>query len=415
MKLSEVFDNKIIICIQVILYKVLLNSFYVNKIMFVYDYFTICPSNNTLYTFVFSWLILFLTLPLLIKLFRRKTLSSQIIILLYFISFVPSNVLLTYSSDYIEFNILISIYWLLLLWLGSSNLSIKCKVAHARTNFMLYVIIAIVGGTVFYVSYKFTGLRLHLSLDNVYDIRFESREYSIPTIMQYIMASSGTILSLGLLYFLSERKYAYAMVVIFLFVINFGIGGHKSVIFKLLIALLGYFFYTKERVRYFPLFFILLTFACISIPIISILFGFRVMMLPASIHYSYYEFFNVNQLDYMREGILSRFGFNSPYSDGIMYLIGEKMTGNIEIAANNGLFSDAYMNFGYIGILIYPFFLVTFLKIADKFAEGISFKLLFGVIYTFALCLTSATFTTSLLTGGLLLSLIFLSFIPTKK
>ena len=382
--------------------------------MFKFDYFTICPNISSGFTILFSWIVLFTTLPAVFKLFKNQTISSQIIIVLYFISFIPSSVLLEYSYNYLEFSILISIYWILFLHLGALDYSVNIKIKHAQTPVLLYIILAVTGFVILYVSYKYTGFRIQMSLIDVYDIRFESRNYDFPTAFTYILASSGTVLSLGFLYFLIKKKYFFAACIIILFVIDFGIGGHKSVIFKLFVSILGYILYKKERVKYFPIFFIALAITSLIIPSIGSLFGFRVLMLPASIHYAYYEFFNIHELDFLREGILSSFGLDTPYKDGIMYIIGEYTTGDLAIAANNGLFSDAYMNFGYFGVVLYPFILTLFLKIVDRITEGVDFKLLFGLIFSFASCLNSATFTVSLLTGGLLLSLLFILSIPNK-
>lgn len=411
----KILSNNFIISVQIIAYKIFLDLYYVGNMMNTFDYFTICPNRKTFLTCMASWTVLLLTFPAIFKLFRKKTVSSQIILLLYFISFIPTAVLLKYSGNYSEFIFLISAYWLLFLYIGAADYTVKCKIEHTKSPFWVYLILLIVGAVIIYVSYKFTGFRIHLSLVDVYDIRFESREYSIPKMFDYILASSGTIMSLSLLYFLTQKKYLPALIIIFLFVINFGIGGHKSVIFKLFIAIIGYLFYSKDKIVYLPSFFLSLIILCLFIPVFSALFAFRVLLLPTSIHYAYYEFFNTRELDYMREGILSRFGFSTPYPDGIMYLIGEYTTGNIEVAANNGLFSDAYMNFGYVGIIVYPLILVIFLRIVDKFTDGINYKLLFGIIFSFAMTLNSATFTTSLLTGGLMLSLLFTMCVPKIK
>lgn len=415
MGITKILSNKVIIGVQIIVYKILLDMYYVGNMMHKFEYFTICPDSKTFFTSVTSWTVLLLTFPAIFELFRKKTVSSQIILLLYFLSFIPSVVLLKYSANYPEFVLLISVYWLLFLYIGASDYTIKCNVKHTQSPFWTYLILLTIGAVIIYVSYKFTGFRIQMSLVDVYDIRFESREYNIPIIFDYILASSGTIMSLSLLYLLTKKKYHTVLIIIFLFVINFGIGGHKSVIFMLFVAIVGYLFYNKDRIVYLPPFFLFLVILCLFIPVFSALFAFRVLLLPASIHYAYYEFFNVRELDYMREGILSRFGFNTPYTDGIMYLIGEHTTGNIEIAANNGLFSDAYMNFGYVGIIVYPVILVIFLRIVDKFTDGMNYKLLFGIIFSFAMTLNSATFTTSLLTGGLLLSLLFIICVPKIK
>ena len=86
--------------------------------------------------------------------------------------------------------------------------------------------------------------------------------------------------------------------------------------------------------------------------------------------------------------------------------------GNIDNSANNGLFSDAYKNFGVIGIFVFPFILVYIFKLLNSCAKGLDFRLLTLPIFVCVTWFSSASFTNVLLTNGILLMMIVLACIP---
>ena len=53
--------------------------------------------------------------------------------------------------------------------------------------------------------------------------------------------------------------------------------------------------------------------------------------------------------------------------------------------ANNGLFSDAYSNMGFIGLLVMPFILLLLIRMLDKFSYGLDYRLPLVISIQFAL------------------------------
>jgi hypothetical protein len=116
----------------------------------------------------------------------------------------------------------------------------------------------------------------------------------------------------------------------------------------------------------------------------------------------------------LRQGILRRLGFSSPYSTPIQRLIGDKYFGNIEIQANNGLFSDAFYNFNFLGVFILPPILILIFKLIDSSAKGIDSKLIALPIIVVATSFNSGSFSSVLLTNGILLLMLTLYLLPRK-
>jgi hypothetical protein len=274
--------------------------------------------------------------------------------------------------------------------------------------------------TVLYVSWKYTRFRFHFNLYDVYDLRFEARNYDIPIIFNYILAASGTVLSLFFVWHLIRKEKKQAIIIGIIILLDFGIAGHKSIVFELLLAILGYYFFQFEKIKYFGWGFVLLPAIALLESNLIKTFNFitliinRVLFIPSLLNYFYYDFFSSHEKDYFRQSFLRYLGFQSSYKTPIDFIIGEQYYGNDLIRANNGLFSDAYMNLGAFGVFFQPFILIVILKLIDSFSKGIDERLLFIVIMGCYSALISTTFSTALLTSGLFLIMFVLYLIRSQ-
>jgi len=121
-------------------------------------------------------------IPFIIKILYEPKLSSNIISVLILISLVPTTTLIAYNSNYnISYVLLIFIYWVILL---SAQIFIPTLRIYSSPRIQSFFwgtfLTLILGLTVLYISYTYTGFRFHFGLMDVYDIRAEAREYSIP-------------------------------------------------------------------------------------------------------------------------------------------------------------------------------------------------------------------------------------------
>ena len=79
--------------------------------------------------------------------------------------------------------------------------------------------------------------------------------------------------------------------------------------------------------------------------------------------------------------------------------------------ANNGLFSDAYMNFGVFGVIIFPLIITLIFKFVDGYAYFIKNESLkFIIIVMMAFVFISIPFSTALFSSGILFMILMLSF-----
>lgn len=402
-----------------ILYRVMIDFSYI-EVSRMYDYQRLFANNNSTASILLSWLLFFCFVPLLVRLFDGKKLSNYILILLSLFSLIPQTSVIAHRSDYnIIFIILVMFYWFLILILHLIIAPIKFSFSPGRFSERFpYIILNIMIATVVIYSYLTTGLRLHFDLIDVYTIREEARGFGMIFPFNYIISFADNALAFFAVLFLHQRRYIFFGLVVVVIFINFSISGSKQIALILVCGLSGYYFIRshKHLNRLLMAVVILLVLCFIEVILfdtrwLTFLYPYRVLFLPAEFHNSYYNFFQFNELDLYRQSILKIF-FMSNYTINLQFLLGEYTIGDITARANNGLFSDAYMNLGYVGILIYPLLIVILLRLFDGVAIRIDTRIWPVLAIYIAFVLLGMTLSSALLTSGLLPLLLMLYTFP---
>lgn len=78
-------------------------------------------------------------------------------------------------------------------------------------------------------------IRLNFSLLNVYELRDEESE-EFTGIFKYLLPIADTILPVLLMYFWNKKNYIIVLAIVLGILLNFSLGGHKSIIFKLFLC-----------------------------------------------------------------------------------------------------------------------------------------------------------------------------------
>jgi hypothetical protein len=370
-------------------------------------------ANSKIFSYHFiSWIVLIISIPIAIKMGNsQRVFLSHVVFLFYLLCFVPGTSLMAFIPMSPAFFILFLVYWFLFFYLAARSgivLKIIQLSAVARTM-VLFLLMLLSVFSVLYVSGRYTGFRLTFNLMDVYELRSEVKTYNMPIIFWYLLNMAKTILPVIFIFFMIHKKKLLAAAVVLVILLDFSIDGLKSTLFFFFLAVLGYWFFKGEKTIkwYAP--------ALISVSVAGILeykyintffiVGFivrRVEFVPQMLNYKYYEYFLTHENDYMRTSFFRHFGIVSPYTaNGIDHTIGAYL-GKPDMGANNGLFSDAYANFGALGSFIFPFLLILWLKIMDVYATKIDEKLLFMPIVVTMYPLISTSLTTCLLTHGLM-------------
>jgi len=134
----------------------------------------------------------------------------------------------------------------------------------------------------------------------------------------------------------------------------------------------------------------------------------REMFLPAWLDTKYYMLFeNAPKLVWSQGTFLLQKLIPSIYSTGYLQMINNNYFGGYVPSPNTGLFADAYMNFGIIGIIIYPL-LISF--VLNK-SEGIYRKYGLGIMTVMAVKLAIHLTNVPLLRTDFVLSYFLFTFI----
>ena len=407
------FTRNILIFISPLIFRLLLDVVFYSQFLHIYGYVGYVIDTSITY-YVLSWIFLIPFLFFHYNFCFRYKFSSVVAVLFLFASVIPNTTLYAFMPVKGMFLVWLFVYWFLfylILYIFPDFFTSK------MVRVPIYVpigVLILISSVILYVSFRYTSLRLWVNIYDVYSIRWDQESWGLPSLFNYIIMAAGTILPFFFVFFLSKRLWILAFTVIFFIFLNYGIGGHKSVLFSFIVALIGYFFFSYNRLKYIGV-------AFIAVPVFSFLeqglFGstnilalmiHRGFFIPSRITQVTYHFFQSHELDLYRQKFMRRFGFRSPYDMNIDHLISGFYFNDYGSGANNGLFSDAYSNLGVIGVLIIPVVLVIILKLFDLCSASINAKLLFGVIVSCFIALFSVSFSIALLSNGLIIMMLVL-------
>lgn len=368
-----------------------------------------------------SWTFFLALLPLLVRVIRSERLSAQFAALLSLISLVPTTTLVANDPRYpAAYVLLMFVYWLIFLLAVIHLPSIRIFRRVLVSEVPHLIAASLLSATVLYTSWRFTGFRLHFGLMEVYDIRVEARGFAVPPILGYLGTFADNVLPILLAYYLRRRWYLIAAAVSVVILFNFGISGTKQVIFLLIFGLASAFL--GEPPRFNRKVTAVLAAVVMLAVVERVAFGtiflgtfsiYRVFAIPAHLHWVYYDYFQGREFVQLTQSIL-KFFFESPYADNVQFLVGEYDRGEYGGRANNGLFTDGYLNFGAVSVLFFPVICVLLLKMLESAVEGLSSSVRFTVVVSLSFVFLNLPLTTAILSAGVGVVLVLLPTMPRR-
>ena len=408
----------------VLLYRVLLDLLYFGLLSALYGYNAV----NDYYVgfeplrYLSSYLAVILAAPFLSELMRCKEASARLLTLISLCYFLPLTCYYGCRGADVRFFITAVLYWALLLFWQFHLPHLHLRPLSPRHVGMISSL-ATFGfcALVMFISGRYTHFRLMLSISNVYGIRAEAAQYSIPGFLSYPLSMAPIALAILLVYWLERKKYLVSAGIIVVYLFLFSIKGNKSTFLFLLLLLAGYFFYREWMYRYLPVG--LSALAALAViwyrftgteNILGNLFFRRMMFVPVHLSQSYCRFFSGNPLNLSRDGILHWFSFSPVYSTNIPRLIGEYLDAPA-MNGNNGLLGDLFANFPIpLGLLLLPLILIICFRLLDLFSHGLPGKLIVPICIYYMVGFQDTLWSTVLLTDGFLLAGLLLYIFPRK-
>lgn len=272
-----------------------------------------------------------------------------------------------------------------------------------------------------------TGVASYFSLDfdKVYEFREDIAD-AIPGIMGYLIAiTTKTLLPALAVMGLLLRKYYFTVLAIAAGVILFGLTSHKAIMFYPIVSVLIYVYFSRVSIYYVPL--VVAFGVAIAIILIEsmeggewlyILFVDRLLMIPAAINISFYDWFSQDGNPYIfwADSKISMGAVGDPYSIHSTKLIGLHYFGSEQIIANTGWVGSGIAQAGYAGVLIYAIILGYILRFIDILANwhGAIFVTSIGLSPMLAPMLSS-DLPNGLLTHGVLVLLLLLYFLRVQR
>lgn len=362
--------------------------------------------------------------------FRPKPVVSDMIILFAtFLYILPSFVMYSVggSTHFLQLLVVLSIFIILL----TSKIPIprpKMDPISRPTMFGIILVFTLVSMVAQVVFGGFTTFNLNMF--DVYDFRSDATS-NIPSVFGYIVSPTGKILlPMGFVLSAYFRNRTMAIVFGVLTVTYFGLSQHKSILFG---PILVYFVYISAlkfgKINSIILFFVAVFSLLVANHLIyyflsedpglsfvnSIIFR-RTFFIPPLLDSLYLDFF-ANSPKYYWSSSSITFGLiDNPYQINAPKLIGQEYFKIPDVSANAGIVASGFSNAGIVGVLIYSTVFGALLSMLNGHGRHIGHEFVYAISLTVCLSIiTSTDVITSILTHGMLLLLVLLTFFPIQQ
>ena len=269
-----------------------------------------------------------------------------------------------------------------------------------------------------------TGLKIDLSLTNVYIKRFVARESAPPGSMAaYIFSLLGNSLApLMMAWGLVNKSLVLTITSLVSLVVVFSLTGLKSTFFTPILIYALYLLLRKGG-RNFGLSFSLGACGLVLVAaiercttgtiVLTLLFVDRLCFTPGMLSSYYWEFFSSHPYVFLSDSILGSF-INNPYDRHVGPLIGKVYFGRDQTNATTGIWAQGFAHFGYVGMFLATACAAVTLVLFDSIAKDrklISTALVLGLVGVFW---ANVAFHSSIISEGLFLTFGLLYLAPFR-
>jgi hypothetical protein len=296
----------------------------------------------------------------------------------------------------------------------------KSNLATPRSYTQLLILSGAILTVLLVVGYGVT--ELSLGFDDVYQRRFEARAQSAPFPgADYLIRWLGVpIIPLLLAVGLRRKSFVAISLAIVASLLIFSHNGAKSIIYAAPVIVALYWSLTRRNKDNAPWWGIVVT-GTIALPLLfdlllssssgSYLVTRRLGLSPAVLTNHYVEYTDGSGHSYFTQHVF-KWLIPSADRESPGFVIGEYLRSESQSNANANLWADGYFSWGFLGVIIISLAFVVVMRFADKLAMSRDF-----VVATVAIGATFATLTdgylpTFLVTGGGLLVLLLIWFMP---
>jgi hypothetical protein len=294
------------------------------------------------------------------------------------------------------------------------------RLANVGSAWTLRWLIALVGGIILAMGALGGFRHFNLSLASVYEFRDEAAD-NLPGVFGYLIpAATKIFLPFGLIVALYRRSVLGVVAIAVGVVLMFGLSSHKAIlVYPVLVVGLYVIAGSRWCVSLFVLGLTgLVNLASLLLTVTenpaAVFFSSMVVrrgiILPAELTSYYLNWFLEQPYIYWAESKLTLGAFSSPYGIKIVNVIGLEFSGRLDMAANVGWIGSGYANAGPVGVLAYALGIGLLIAVLTAFAERFDARVVVAANAPLVVTVLYASdFVTSLLTHGILVSLLVLS------
>jgi hypothetical protein len=357
---------------------------------------------------------------------EKRTGPSKVLLVLHLIGVViPLQALVVAQFEFArpEFATAVAVAYLatVLLAVGTPDLYVGRP---GRTARLLVVTVCVLLTAYVYASLVAHGGigRMSFDLAKVYEVRDEFLEGLAP-LAGYFVPWQGLVLNPALmLAALKRRSLLIGILALGLQAVLFGMTGFRAFLLMPGLLIGMYLIGSRRHLAALALTGMMLLigvalglYAWLDLPQIPALLVDRVIIIPAEIHYWYYDFFGVQgqaplQLSQSILSAVSATHYTAPIAEVIAW----KYMG-VAAWANVGLFADAYANFGFAGCAVFTLLFAGLLKALDAASSATDARVAAALVAVQAFQLVNAGLLTTLLTHGLALAIVVLWAFPMPR
>ena len=290
-------------------------------------------------------------------------------------------------------------------------------------TFFVFVIVLVTLMTL--AVWSTNGFRLDLGLRSIYSRRRESKDnIAMGSVLSYVKGNlASAIQPFAFAIGLARRSWVLVLLSLGAGLVGFSVDGSKTSAVIPFFLLLLYPMMTKFR-REFG--FIVPLMAGIGIllayvawkatnnPWIPVVTTWRLFDVKALLSGYYWEYFSTHQHMLLSDGILRAF-FDNPYPHATPEQIGYVYFGSAETNSNSNLWSSAFADFGYAGMLAVTAVLAMIFRFIDSMALNRGFLIPAFLCSFLGMKLSDVALDTSMLSHGTLMTLILLYILPASQ
>jgi hypothetical protein len=350
---------------------------------------------------------------------QTRTGASRVIVVVHLVAvIIPLQALVAAQFELArpEFAVCVGLAYLGSLAVAGLVPDVQLPRANERVRALLLIVAVFLSLYTLMSLLRSGGLaRLSFDLSTVYEVREEYVERLGP-LVGYLVPWQGLVLNPALMLVGVRRRSPFlVLLALALQLLLFGMTGYRSFVLNPALLLVFYVIGTRRQLTVIALAgmlavigIALVLYAWLDEPIIPLLLVDRVIVIPAEIHYWYYDFFGVHgqaplQLSQSILGPLSIAHYGTPIAE----VIGWTYMGS-DASANVGLFGDAYANFRFAGCAIFALLFALLLKAVDAAGRASDPRVAAALLAMPAFQLVNAGLLTTMLTHGLALAILVL-------